>query len=99
MVTGQRDDATGIVWHRRSDPSWFTSSPRGINPARAVRSSDRVAVRRGLRPDADHIAHFRKMVSNRVTALGARFLRLLDHRFKIAEVEIFQHPRKITRRP
>ncbi len=39
------------------------------------------------------------MVGNRVAALDARFLRLLDHRFKIAEVEIFQHPRKVARRP
>jgi hypothetical protein len=34
-----------------------------------------------------------------MTALGAGFFRLFNHRLEIAEVEIFQHPCKIACRP
>jgi hypothetical protein len=51
------------------------------------------------RTEADHIAHFRKMVGDRMAALQARFLRLLNHGLEISEVEVFQHPRQIAGGP
>ena len=39
------------------------------------------------------------MVGDRMTALGAGFFRLFNHRLEIAEIEIFQHARQISRRP
>ncbi len=51
------------------------------------------------RADADHIAHFRKMVGNRVAALDAGFHCFLNHRLEVTKVQILQHLRQIARGP
>jgi hypothetical protein len=51
------------------------------------------------RPDANHIAHFRKMVGHGMAAFGAGFFGLFNHRLEVAEVEVFEHTGKIARGP
>jgi hypothetical protein len=46
------------------------------------------------RPNANHIAHFRKMVGHGVAAFGAGFFGLFNHRLEVAEVEVFEHTGK-----
>jgi len=51
------------------------------------------------RPDANHIAHFRKVVCHGMAALGAGFFGLFNHWLEVAEVEVFEHTGKIAREP